>query len=407
MAIRIAVIGGQSDILRAAAHYGLDTVLFHAPGKAGPDSAELCEQVVDVDLLDEEAIAAEVRRAHADRPFRRVLTLTEPGLLPAARLNAELGLGGNSPRTVELLKDKSAMRLLLADTGLSPVRHRVVQGADELAAFVDGLGGPAIIKPLDHGGSADVQRIEGPADADAAWREVKRVGRSRMLAEEYLEGSEISLEAFSVAGRHTVVAITDKLLGPRFIEFGQAVPAELGPELTEASIALTQRLLDAAGLVEGPSHTELKLTPAGPRIVESHNRTGGDSIPELVELAYGVDLVRMAVGLPLELETWDHAVPPAKGGAAIRFIEADPGTVTAVRRPTAERDGVSIALKATEGTVVPPLTWSVDRVCGHVIATGRSAAEAIERCELTLRDIDVVTAPAPAPAPAPAQGVRP
>ena len=394
MALRVAVIGGQADILRATAHYGLDTVLFHAPGRAAPEAAELCEQVVEVDLLDEEAIATSVREAHAERPFRRVLTLTEPGLVPAARLNTELGLGGNSPRTAELLKDKSAMRELLADTGLSPVRHRVVQDVAELAAFVAELGGPAIIKPLDHGGSADVQRVDTAADAAAAWREVEGVGRSRMLAEEFLEGPEISLEALSVAGRHTVVALTDKLLGPRFIEFGQAVPAELSPELTEASIALTRALLDAVGLIEGPSHTELKLTPVGPRIVESHNRTGGDSIPELVELAHGVDLVRLSVGVPLGLETWDEAAPPATGGAAIRFIEAEPGTVTAVHRPAADPEGVSVQLKATEGTVVPPLTWSVDRVCGHVIATGADAAEAIERCGQALRDIAVITTPA-------------
>ncbi|MGH4033641.1 ATP-grasp domain-containing protein [Actinomycetota bacterium Odt1-20B] len=390
---RVAVIGGQADILRAAASYGLDTVLFHAPGKAGPESAKLCERVVDVDLLDEEAIAAEVRKAHAERPFRRVLTLTEPGLVPAARLNAELGLGGNSPRTAVLLKDKSAMRGLLDSVGLSPVRHRMVRGAAQLAAFVAGLGGPAIVKPPDHGGSADVHRVEGPADAARVWREVERGGRGRMLAEEYLEGPEVSLEAFSYEGRHTVVAITDKLLGPRFIEFGQAVPAALTPQLAAECTELTERLLDFVGLTEGPTHTELKLTPAGPRILESHNRTGGDSIPELVRLTYGVDLIRLAVGVPLGLTAWDHTAPPPVGGAAVRFIAAEPGTVTAVEVPRTLRDGVSLDLKAEPGLVVPPLTWSVDRVCGEVVATGRSAAEAVGRCELTLQDIRVVTAP--------------
>jgi hypothetical protein len=37
-------------------------------------------------------------------------------------------------------------------------------------------------------------------------------------------------------------------------------------------------LLEAVGHRDGPAHTELKLTRNGPRIIESHNRQGGDRI---------------------------------------------------------------------------------------------------------------------------------
>lgn len=62
--------------------------------------------------------------------------------------------------------------------------------------------------------------------------------------------------------------------------------------------ALTVRLLDAVGLIEGPSHSEFVLTPDGPRVLESHARLGGHALPELVRRAFGLDLARMMLTVP-------------------------------------------------------------------------------------------------------------
>ncbi|MFN2483599.1 MAG: ATP-grasp domain-containing protein [Candidatus Limnocylindria bacterium] len=398
MATRVAVIGGRIEMLEAAAEFGLDVVLVHTAGRYDPRCEELCEQIVHAELDEHGNYDVDcLRGMHTQRPFARVLTLTEPGLLPAARLNTELGLGGDPPDTVRLLKDKARMRLVLDATGLSPVRHRVVGSAAELSEFLVELGGgPAVIKPLDAGGSAGVRLVERVANVARSWREVEASGRARMLAEEYLCGPEVSVEAFTCNGRHTIVAVTDKYLGPGFVEIGHSMPAEMSDATWRQVAGLTTDLLDAVGLTEGPTHTEIKLTGRGPRIVESHNRLGGGFIPDLVKRIYGVDLTRYAVGVPLGLVSGIPAVPAASGGAAIRFILAEPGTVTDVDRPDATHPAVTVDLTAEPGTVVPPLTWSVDRVCGHVIATGRTAGEAVARCNEAVAQISVTTDPAAA-----------
>ena len=392
MATRVAVIGGRIEILEAAAEFGFDVVLVHTAGGYDPRAEGLCEQVIHADLDGDGDYAVErLRRLHADRPFARILTLTEPGLIPATRLNAEFGLGGDTLETVRLLKDKARMRKLLNTIGLSPVRYRVVTSAAELSEFLIELGGvPAVVKPLDAGGSAGVLKVD-PAEDVESWRKVEECGRARMLAEEYLRGPEVSVEAFTTEGRHTIVAVTDKCLGPGFIERGHSVPAEVNDATWQQAAGLTTDLLDAVGLTEGPTHTEIKLTDRGPRIVESHNRTGGDFIPDLVKLVYGVDLPRLAVGVPLDAVTGDPVVQAANGGAAVRFILAEPGTVTRVELATTLDPAVTVALTAEPGTVVPPLTWSVDRVCGHVIATGRTAAEAVARCNQAVAQVSVTT----------------
>lgn len=394
MAPRIALLGGRPSVLRSAAELGCEVVMLAKPGVYDPEAAgRWCVEVVDVDLGDQEAVLAAGRALQARLPVARFFSPAELGLVAAARLNEEFALGGNSLRTVSLLKDKSAMRGHLAGLGLSPVRFRVVHSADELAGFLTELGGPGIVKPLDFGGSADVHRVDGPHRAAEVWSLVEAAGRERMLAEEFLTGHEVSVEGFSADGVHTVVAVTDKLLGAGFVEAGHSVPARVDQDTREEIAALTARLLDAVGLVEGPSHTEIMITADGLRIIESHNRAGGDNIPELVRLACGVDLVRAAVAVPLGLEPWKDELPAPLGGAAIRFLAAEPGVVTGIDLPTEGLEGVTLGVRARPGMVIPPVTWSADRVCGDVIAVGRDAEEAVARAESAAARIRIRTSP--------------
>ncbi|WP_415947260.1 ATP-grasp domain-containing protein [Streptomyces sp. KLOTTS4A1] len=402
MAPRIALLGGRPSVLQSAAELGCEIVQFAKPGMYDPEAARRwCVEVVEVDLADQQAVLEAGRALHARLPVVRFFSPAELGLVAAARLNEEFALGGNSLRTVTLLKDKSAMRGRLAEADLSPVRFRVVHDAAELAGFLDEIGGPGIIKPLDYGGSRDVHKVEAAHRAAEVWSLVEAAGRTRMLAEEFLTGREVSVEGFSVEGAHTVVAVTDKLLGSGFVESGHSVPADVDEGTREQIVRLTERLLDVVGLVEGPSHTEIMITADGLRIIESHNRAGGDNIPELVRLAYGVDLVRAAVAVPLGLEPWKAEVPAPLGGAAIRFLSAEPGTVTEVELPDDGLEGVTLGVKAKPGMVIPQVSWSADRVCGDVIAVGRDAGEAAHRAEAAAARVRVRTSPSASDSQAP------
>src|SRR5690606_35094068 len=112
-----------------------------------------------------------------------------------------------------------------------------------------------------------------------------------LLLEEVLWGTEISVEAVTVAGRTTVVAITDKSVAgpPAFVESGHMVPARLDPRVTAEVEAFTVAALDAIGFTHGVSHTEVMVTEDGPRLVEINPRQGGGHIFELVELVTGTN----------------------------------------------------------------------------------------------------------------------
>ncbi|MEU8779608.1 ATP-grasp domain-containing protein [Streptomyces sp. NPDC048606] len=380
---RIAVIAGTPQLIRAARTLGVDTVLVHEAGQPAPACAAEAGDVLATDLSDPDALHAVLLRVHINRPFHRLLSLTEAGLLPAAKAAERLGVPGNPPSTVLLLRDKRRMRALLNERGLSPVRTTAPRDWRDLAAFCRTTGGAVILKPASGSGSEAVLRVAAPRDAQRAWTDFTRAGGTDPVAEEYLEGPEVSVETFTHAREHAVIAVTDKTTWPSFVEAGHTMPSRLPAADRDAVTALVRAFLDTVGLWEGPAHTEVKITPTGPKIIESHNRIGGDKIRELIRRSYGLDLPALTVGCPLGLLPPPPTDPVPVAGAAIRFLSPEPGLVRRITLPGGLRADDVVRVGARIGDRIRPLRDSDDR-CGYVLATGEDATEAARRAD-TLR----------------------
>lgn len=96
------------------------------------------------------------------------------------------------------------------------------------------------------------------------------------------------------------------------------MPAPLSTSDRSAVESLVVRALDAIGLDHGLGHTEVRLTPAGPRIVELNPRQGGGFVFDLVHLVTGVHPLRLLVDLALGREPTPAA--PAATSAAVVFV---------------------------------------------------------------------------------------
>ncbi|MGH2477800.1 MAG: ATP-grasp domain-containing protein [Candidatus Limnocylindrales bacterium] len=394
--------------MRKARELGLDVV--HAQFPDGYDRGHwpYVDQALLLDYGDIDRLLPLVRALHEAYPFQAAVSLFELGLLPTARINEALGLGGESVATVELLLDKWRMRRHLAARGISPVASAVGRSARDVREFVQAHGLPIIVKPIRESGSLGVFCIRGRADVDAVAERFRSLDGDlaardlsgaesfdEFLMEEFLDGPEISVETLTFDGRHVVVAVTDKVTGPGFVEIGHSQPSGHSAETLREVTRLVTDFLDAVGLRNGPGHTEVKLTSLGPRIVESHNRVGGDGINELTEIAYGVDMERYALGAGFGVVEPLTSSPEPRGGAALRFLTPEPGRIveiTGVDAVRADPAYVDLRLKVEPGDEVPPLTWNED-VAGRVIARGATATEAIDHGKRLAEAIHVRTKP--------------
>jgi biotin carboxylase len=406
---RILVIGGKVQHVRKARELGFDVVLAQFPDEYDHHYWPYVDQGLLLDYRDIDRFLPVVRALHERSPFQTAISLFELGLLPAALVNQTLGLLGESVATVEMLQDKWRMRRHLATKGLSPVASAVGRSAHDVREFVKAHGLPIIVKPIRESGSLAVFCIRDQAGVDAVAERFRSLDGSfavrdlsfadsfeEFLMEEYLDGPEISVETLSFGGRHVIIAMTDKECGgPGFVEIGHSQPSSCPAETRRNVEQLVTEFLDAVGLRNGPGHTEVKLTSRGPRIVESHNRVGGDRINELAEIAYGVDMERYALAAEFGVLEPLNASPEPQGAAAIRFLTPGPGRIVEVTGLDAVRADpalVGLALDVQQGDEVPPLSWNEDKV-GHVITRGATAVEAVAHGKRLAAAIHVRTEP--------------
>jgi hypothetical protein len=362
--------------------------------------ARSCE-VLEFTDFDDEAMLRKRVREMADRyRVSHILHLgREETMLAVYETAAELGLSTNPPSAVRQLNDKAAMRDLLAGARLSPVLSREFASAAEVAAAWPDLSLPAVVKPTRMAGSRGVRLVSEAAELPE-WRD-QLAGydyTGPVLVEEFLPGPEYSVETMTAEGRHHMIGITEKQLRepPGFVEIGHVHPAPVAGEQRKEIEQTVTALLDAAGYRFGPAHTEVIVTAAGVRVVESQARLAGDRIPRLIELATGFDapaaIFQVLAGDPMP------AIRP-RSVAAISFFQLPAGRLVSLSGLDEMRALPFVDTVLLHHDVGELLPDTVDNRTRHgfVIVTAPTHAEiparVLEARGLLRAEVDPVVAP--------------
>lgn len=396
MSDHLLVIGGtRAEDLRSAKAIGLHVTYVQKKRRVEPAHLAWSDRALVLDYDDLSLLVPLARALHRHAPFGHVMSMAESGLLPAARVNDALHLRGTAYRTALLLKDKWAMRRHLNRLGLGVVRAALGSRKQHIERFGGDCGFPIIVKPVDASGSSNVLLLRSMDDVPRAWERATEAGMSRFLMEEHLAGPEISVESLSFARHHVVIAITGKQTLPNFVECGHVVPADLDEATVSEVQGLVARFLDAVELRDGPAHTEIKLTSRGLRILESHNRVGGDEIGRMVLEACGVDMVASSLAWAFGKLDAVPAMPIPRKAVAIRFFTPAPGRVQRIRGVDEVRANpavVDVRLDVEPGSRIDEVRSSRDR-SGYLIAQASNSRAAVDLCQQLASQVQIVTAP--------------
>lgn len=379
---RVILLNARAAILKAVKDAGAYVLLFQSKGMLTPETIELADEIYTFDINNTEYAIGVARGLHEAKAIDAVLAYGELSVVLAGEITEALGVTGNPLQTVTYCRNKLKMREHLNSLDFSPVGYAFCRDKAELQAAIESMNFPVIVKPYNGAGSMGVYKLESAEQAATYLAGLKDEAFSpELLVEEFLEGNEVSVEAVSFEGKHTVIGITQKYTtgAPHFIETGHNQPAALPAETIAELTSFTEELLNKIGHQWGPSHTEVKLTPNGPRVIETHTRPGGDHITDMLEITSGVDMYK---------HTAEYAVtgePPVWAGptgdhAAVRFILLPPGTVKEIKgldEVKANPNVVIFSFGKKVGDEVASATDSTNRHGAYVVKA--ASAEELER----------------------------
>ena len=244
-------------------------------------------------------------------PAPRVVTFVDDHLEAAADLAARLGFRYHTPAVARTLVDKRLQRLAFHEAGVpGPGFWAIPAGAtaEETADIAALVAYPAVLKPAEGSGSRDMYSVAGPDELVAAVSANPAMG---YLVEQYLQdwpgrdprfAGYLSVESAVSDGRISHAALTGRFpLAEPFRETGNFIPALVPDGLEADLLELASSALRALQIRDAITHTEIKLTPDGPKVIEVNGRLGGRP-PFVLRRVSEVNLFaaacRVALGVP-------------------------------------------------------------------------------------------------------------
>jgi argininosuccinate lyase len=372
-----------------------DPHVYALPGGGTHPVLDLATEVVVAETNDDASAVHAARVVAARHDIGGVLTTCDYYLPTVAVVAEALGLPGSPADALRTATNKPLVRAAGARAGIPDVPHVAAATWEEARTAAATLGYPVVVKPVDLNSGTAVRRVSdetGLADAFAEVTAPERNTRNQRLArlaliERVLDGPEYSVEAVTRNGVTTVLGITAKsvteVIRPvadgadavGYVESGHDFPAPLDAATRAAIADHVTRVLDAVGYTHGISHTEVRLTADGPRLVELNPRQGGGYIFDLVRLVTGYDPLRVLTDLALGMEP--AADTPEAGSASVRFLLApEDGFLAEVPGSEAlESDGRVVSHVLPRPGAVLRAADNNDRI-GHMVVADRDGDQA-------------------------------
>lgn len=244
-----------------------------------------------VDIKDVGGVAALAREQNVDIIYSVGSDLAIPTIMKASEM---MGLPHFiSSETAEACHSKHLMRTALGEDFEGNAFHIVCETMEEALRF-DRF--PGMMKPVDSQGQRGCFRVDSPDDIRshfAASYEYSIIGK--VIIESYIDGPEISINAYFQDGQMRLALISDRLSYEEFpggIIRGHRIPSLIDPETHDRAIDLARRIAERLEIRNGPCYYQLKIDSDNrPVILEVAPRLDGCHMWKLIRQYCGVDLL--------------------------------------------------------------------------------------------------------------------
>jgi biotin carboxylase len=310
---KILLLGGSAQQVIAidkAKELGFDTVLCdYLPDNPGQYHADRFYQT---STTDKEAV---LKIAENEGIDGIIAYASDPAAPTAAFVAEKLGLPTNPYESVEILCNKDRFREFLLQNGFHTPTAHGYGSIEEAKNDLNNFEFPVIIKPVDSSGSKGATVMHSPDKIEEALSLAFSFSRSkRIIIEGFIEKNHpylIGGDIFVVDGKVVLWGLLNCHRDERvnkLVPVGKSYPLDLRDEDAMAVRETLQKMVDKLGIRQGAMNVELVVDKKGQVWpIDVGPRNGGNMIPDLLGMIFGVDVVdmsvRAAMGESINIET--------------------------------------------------------------------------------------------------------
>lgn len=361
-----------------------------------------------ISTRDAEATAKAALEFSKSNPIHGVMTMASESAITVATVAEALEIPGVSVDGAIKATNKIKRQISFKEAGIPNARHAKAADFEEALQVTRELGWPVVLKPSDSAGSRGVQLVKDENQLKEAIEEVNRITRDHhFLIEEFLEGSEHSIEGIVINGEVHWTAFSDRnydkkyLYFPYFMEDGDTLPTALDDTMLEKVKKVSTQAVHSLGIQFGPVKGDILVDKEGPKVIEMAARLSGDYFCyETAPLHNGINLLDLVMKQAMDEEiAASELTPKFNRGVALRYVWPQPGEITSVKGVEEVRAMDDVRFfkwepnwngKIKKGTIIEKPKSMGERV-GAVLVSGTDREAAIALANKAINHIEITT----------------
>ena len=224
-------------------------------------------------------------------------------VISSAKICAAFNLPGPSPKSAEILTNKSLLMDACHRSGIAAPRFQSISSFEQLDHSK--IEYPCVVKPaISLVGKSGIRVVDEPTVLPAAFAEALKISLNGLVnVEEFVPGRDLSLLAFVEKGEIHPIVLRDELnsvMPDGRIRFnGIAIPSLFSGEAEEAKVLeLARQVTDTFKLDRTAINLSCRCEPGGtPTLIEVHLDIGGDQFFEgLLPESTSADILGLMIG---------------------------------------------------------------------------------------------------------------
>ncbi len=197
-------------------------------------------------------------------------------------------------KTACVFTDKYLMRERCNELGIKTLRYRLCNTVKEVEDFVDRIGFPVILKPINNQGSKGVVQIDNHDELHNKLMLTMAYSRNNpFLVEEFVVGEELVIEAYTENGNvhNLICGDTHYFNIPDVFSAKQRIfPSQKSEDVVNKALRLNKAIIKGFGLSNGITHGEYIIVDDEVYLIEIAARGGGVFISsDIIPLMTGFD----------------------------------------------------------------------------------------------------------------------